>query len=296
MIRLLRRKDIDTQAWDNCVAQSKMPLFYGLSAVYDSMCEEWAGLVLNNYEAVMPIAIRRKWGFLPYVYQPYFVQQGGVFVNNNYHQSIPYERFFLKFSWRFVRVHLHLNYSNSLHKLWGYKLESGMSYVLNLNRPYAAIWSEYTKDARKNIEVKAQKKDAVFKEHIPVSEVISLYKKAYGHLNRGITDEYYMRFSEMLTQLSPFATYFTVGVYKQGELMAAGLFVQGFGRIHYCLGAPSLAGKKQSATHLLVDYVIEKHSQSMQVFDFEGSSIPEVAAFYQKFTKDFETFLRVKRA
>jgi hypothetical protein len=112
----------------------------------------------------------------------------------------------------------------------------------------------------------------------------------------GITDEDYERFSNMLPRLSPFATFFTVGVYKQGELLAAGLFIQGFDRIHYCLGAPSSAGKKQSATHLLVDYVIEKHSNSMQVFDFEGSSIPEVAAFYQKFTKDFETFLRVKMA
>ncbi|HVG16636.1 MAG TPA: hypothetical protein VM935_16800, partial [Chitinophagaceae bacterium] len=78
-IRYLQHKEIDKQSWDNCIDNAPNGLIYAQSEYLDGMCTNWDGLVLDNYDAVMPLPWRRKWG-LCYLYQPYFTASLGVFA------------------------------------------------------------------------------------------------------------------------------------------------------------------------------------------------------------------------
>jgi hypothetical protein len=48
-------------------------------------------------------------------------------------------------------------------------------------------------------------------------------------------------------------------------------------------GAPTAEGRKRGVMHAIIDYVAQKHAGEHLFLDFEGSEIPEVAAFYRKF-------------
>src|SRR5688572_10861129 len=77
-IRFVPYKEIDFTKWDNCIATASNGLIYGYSYYLDHMAKQWDGLVLNDYEAVMPLIWRKKYGIL-YCYQPPFTQQCGWF-------------------------------------------------------------------------------------------------------------------------------------------------------------------------------------------------------------------------
>ena len=54
------------------------------------------------------------------------------------------------------------------------------------------------------------------------------------------------------------------------------------------------AGRKTEANHFLLDSIIKEFSDQPFVFDFEGSDLPGVKAFYQNFGPVNEGYLMVK--
>lgn len=80
MIRYLKNNEIDVKKWDACVEQSPNGLLYASSFFLNNLCM-WDALVLNDYEAVMPLPKRKKWG-VEYIYNPAYAAQCGVTGNN----------------------------------------------------------------------------------------------------------------------------------------------------------------------------------------------------------------------
>jgi len=81
-IYYLRNSEIDKDSWNNCIEQAANGLIYGYSSYLDHMADNWDALVLNNYEAVMPLPWRRKAG-ISYVFQPFLSAQLGIFGKGN---------------------------------------------------------------------------------------------------------------------------------------------------------------------------------------------------------------------
>src|SRR5688500_13949607 len=80
-IRYVPRAQIDTIKWDQCIDKAANGLIYGYSVYLDHMAAHWDGLVLNDYEVVMPLTWNKKYGFY-YIYQPFLSAALGVFGNN----------------------------------------------------------------------------------------------------------------------------------------------------------------------------------------------------------------------
>ena len=80
-IRDVLHKEIDFIKWDNCISNAPNGLIYGYSYYLDHMASQWDALVLNDYEAVMPLTWNRKYG-IHYLYQPFLTAQLGVFGKN----------------------------------------------------------------------------------------------------------------------------------------------------------------------------------------------------------------------
>ena len=78
MIRYIAHNQIDTQHWDECIAQSPDGLVYAWSWYLDVVHPGWEALIEDDYETVMPLAPGRKFG-INYLFQPFFTQKFGVF-------------------------------------------------------------------------------------------------------------------------------------------------------------------------------------------------------------------------
>src|SRR3712207_5060172 len=78
VFRYLQRSDIDTARWDACIANALNGLIYAKSYYLDALATHWHAIVADDYEIVMPLPFRRKYG-IRYVYMPAFTQQLGCF-------------------------------------------------------------------------------------------------------------------------------------------------------------------------------------------------------------------------
>ena len=67
MIRYQTHRELDFDKWIHAY-QAEHSLIYGFSWYLDAICDDWDGLVMNDYEAVFPLPKRKKGG-VPYVYQ-----------------------------------------------------------------------------------------------------------------------------------------------------------------------------------------------------------------------------------
>ncbi|MGZ3950491.1 MAG: hypothetical protein ACXVBZ_03805, partial [Flavisolibacter sp.] len=73
-----RRHEVEIDKWDRCISGSSNGLIYAYSYYLDATADNWDALVLNDYQAVMPLPWRKKFGVF-YLYQPSFAAQLGVF-------------------------------------------------------------------------------------------------------------------------------------------------------------------------------------------------------------------------
>ena len=289
-IQYKRHNEIDKTKWDKLIQESPNGFIYSRSFFLDAMCT-WDALVMGDYDYVMPLPYKKKAGF-SYIYTPYFTGQLGITGKGGITKELC-EKFMTSIPGTFSLVDLQLNEYNSLPDINNIRIKARTNYTLALNKSYNDIFPGYNKDAKKNLR-QAAGHGLSFTENITAETVWELYKNAYGHLNRDITGKEYADFFNACTGLLQLDHGFLAGIQDNaGEIVAGAFFAKDNKRIYYLLGAPSVAGKKANATHLLIDEVIKKYAGSGLTFDFEGSDIPSVADFYKKFGPKKNVYLHV---
>lgn len=79
MIKLLTRKQIDDDMWNESLRSSTTPLIYASTFYLDTLFPDWEALVMDDYQLIMPLPIFRS-GNRPYVStRKNFCQQLGIF-------------------------------------------------------------------------------------------------------------------------------------------------------------------------------------------------------------------------
>ena len=106
-IRFLARAEIDLQKWDGLINNSFNSLPYALSWYLDAVAENWGALVLNDFEAAMPLVWLRKMG-VKCLYQPYYCQQLGVFSFKPLKADV-HRLFFKMANGRFPYININVN-------------------------------------------------------------------------------------------------------------------------------------------------------------------------------------------
>lgn len=282
-IQFVRRKEIDSNQWDAAIMRSQVPLVYALSSYLDALCDgHWSALIYGDYEAVFPLPMKTKWS-IEYIVQPVFCQQLGAFGSS---QSVRTKDFIAAIPNRFLRVRLQLNpYFDGEASI---ALPSKTNYILSLAEP-----PNYNKDCRKNLSHLRTLPIVYTINTQSFDEVVAVYRNAWGEKNVQLSDRDYQRFIAGCRQLQTrydAAKTLTATNSETGEVLGAAIFLgfAEFGQaqqkhIHYVCAGPTEPGKLLGIMHGIIDQAIQQHLGGPTFFDFEGSSIPSVAAFYQKF-------------
>jgi len=281
-IRYLDREKIDAAKWDRCVERSPNGWLYARSFYLDCICS-WGALVAEDYEYIMPLPKKNKLG-LQYAYVPPLVGQLGIIgphpattdLTNAFIRHIPR---------RFSLVDILLGEQTPAPTLPGIRITSRINYILSLNEEYANLWKNYSEDAKKNLRRSARHGLMPVFDQVPMSTVIGLYKAAYGEKNSHLAAKDYAMIARLGESCIEKGLGFTIGIVdSRDQLMAAAFLGKDDKRIYYLLGAPTGPGRRNSAIHCLIDQLIQRYAATDLTFDFEGSDIPSVAAFYRKFS------------
>jgi hypothetical protein len=283
--RYISRNNLDIQKWDTLISESIVSLGYAYTWYLDEICENWGALVLGNYDAVMPLPHKRKYG-LPYIYQPRFIQQLGVFCRhkNDMHTSM----FFQSIPRRFVLAEFFVNPFFGTHP----SAQQRINLVLPLAATYQELYNNFARDAQKNIR---KTSDITFQPGQNLKESIALYQQVYGPLNPHITPAHYASLLAACQAAQLHGKLVHTKFYSQGQFLGMGLLLLSGNRLHHFCAAPTEEGRQRGVMHAYINYIIKTYAGQALILDFEGSQIPNVAYFYSKFNPQEENYLHIKR-
>jgi len=291
-LRYIPRNEIDVSKWDRCIHNAPNGLIYAYSFYLDHMAKNWDALVLEDYEAVMPVTWNKKYG-IRYLYQPPFCAELGIFGKNlsenllqNYLQQI------LSVS---KLIEIDMNFGNMLLHPPVFSIMRS-NYVLDLQRPYEEIIKNYRENIRRNIR-KSQQLNCRYTPDVPVDDVIQLSREQMSKISN-VTGSDYKRFKELFLLLQSKGEALSYGVYSQNnELIASSIFFFSHKRAYYILVGNHPNGKTVGASHYLIDRFIYDHAGKELLLDFEGSDVRNLAFFYSSFGSHIEKYpgLRVNR-
>jgi len=276
-IAYVSHANIDKQKWDSCIHGSINGLIYATGHYLDAMTPGWDALVYGNYEAVLPITWRSKMGF-KYVCQPAFAQQLGVFyVDEKYRVFIPDFLSMLEKEYKLVEIFL--NYDNVSEQVPA----KHQNFLLPLNDSYETIRSNYKTDLLKNLK-RTEKFNFKYVKRDEAAEAIRQYKAAYA-LRMRMRDEDFIAFEKLVSQFMQKEQAFIRAVtLPSGQLLSIAVFLKDDKRIYNIASTTLPDGRTMEANHFLMDELIREFAGSGLLLDFEGSDLPGVARFYQKFS------------
>ena len=276
-IRYLRNTDIDRKKWDECIALASNGLIYATSVYLDHLTPNWEAMVLGNYELVMPLPVKSKWG-IQYLYHPLFVAQLGVFGNSITASTI--ELFLNAIPAKFKYLDFPLNAGN-VFNMEHPSIFLRKNYILPLNAPYEKLYENYRQNVKRNIK-KALQYQCHSKTDLDANDVITLAENFTPGVNKENTD--FSNFRKLYTHLKNQEKAKTYGVFDaRNQLIASCVFFFSNKRAFYILVGNHPNGRTLGASHMLIDAFIRDHANQDLILDFEGGDAGKLAFFYSSF-------------
>lgn len=279
MICHLEHNAIDRAKWDALI--SEHGLVYAKSWYLDIVHPDWEALVLDDFEAVMPLTGKKKFGVY-YLFQPFFVQQLGVFSRRKLSPKT-IKDFLLAIPKKYHFSEIRLNETNTLDNDIKY-IEYHRNIVLDLCRDYTTIRANYHTNTKRNLS-KAENHDLQIIEPVDLKQIIKLFRQ-----NRGATvgvwgEKEYETLIELGVTAMKRDAAFTLGVTEKGseEMICGALFLKMANRIIFLFSGNSERGKETHAMTFLLDRIIQRFSSQLNILDFEGSDDDNLARFYLGF-------------
>ena len=166
-----------------------------------------------------------------------------------------------------------------------------INYQLNLDKDYDSILKKYRKDRKKSLR-KAVEAKLDYQDFNTIDALIKLYKEVFSHINT--SDKYFTIIKNLMTFSLENNKGFIRNIYVDKKLICSGFFARDKSRIYYLFAASNTQGRKFGATTFLINSVIKEYSNSNFIFDFEGSTIPNVANFYKSFGSEETVYFNLK--
>ena len=282
-MKLCNSENIDRSAWDACIKQAINGKPYALSGWLDAVCSSWHGIIIGDYEAVMPVPVR-QFLWMKKVVQPPFTQQLGLFFQDPLQaRHLPEAIDLVQKNWS--KGYMQMNDMNAPPEA---RLHSNRkNYKLNFDLHEL---SDCSSSHRRNIKkaIKAGVQLSVTNGTSFIQE-FSQYNPAYNsdiRKHRRALD-HLVRFTE------------NTGIGKAVVATVAGQMVAGVyfsffqGTAYYLLPYTNPAGRDIGAMHYLIVNLRDIIDDILHL-DFEGSEIPGVETFILGFNAMLHPYPAIK--
>ncbi|MCC6383820.1 MAG: hypothetical protein LC117_04315 [Bacteroidia bacterium] len=293
-LHFLEHHEIDKLRWDQTINQSPAGLIYGYSWFLDIAAPGWCAIVENDYSAIMPLPMRKKWGFA-YIYPPFFIQQLGVFSLGG---SVPHsttKKFFNTIPERFRFIEMYLNEYCNAKEVDGDRMQVSKRFnqVLLLNNKYDKIASVYSTQLKRNLR-KAATANTTFRSVENFKQIIGIYRKHQAARSNYSTLDY-KRFYRLIEECKKREMAMVIGGFDEENIMHTGaIFLKSHNRLIFIFSGSDEYGRKHSLLARLFNQLIESKAGSELILDFEGSMDKNLARFYKSFGSLETVYLQIK--
>lgn len=280
MIQYLNSESVHREKWDTCIEKSSNGRAYSLTYYLDAICDNWDALVLNDYEAVMPLPWNSRFG-IHSIYPPFFAQQLGITSINALNEN-QVKQFLETIPNRYKRVQLYVNAHNDFN-FKDYKKTTRTNLLLNLDQGYESIRKNYSSNTKRNI-TKAEKNKLTILEDQDPKQLIKTARLEVPHTLVNYTEKDFGNLSQLLYKSIHGGMGQIMTVLDEGNRISAqGFFLNFKGRITNIFPVASSVGRQNGAMFLLLDAIIKANCGTNFLLDFEGSQDSNVGRFYRGF-------------
>lgn len=282
-ISVVASHNIDRNKWNGCIGESQHGLIYALTDYLDHMTEQWTGIVINDYEAVLPVPWKKKFG-IKYTYAVPFIQQLGLFSK---HESIVDDEV-MKAIFSVCRYgEYYFNYASHV---------SGaiarVNYVLPL-KPFNELIKSFSDDAQQLVR-KTLLSDLEYTS-ASLDEAIDLCRELYGNRFPNVKESDYENFKRVCRFFSSKDAVVLKKVSdKKNNTLAVVLLLQYRDRLYNLINGTTPEGRAVKANYFLLSNVWKEFESSNLLFDFEGSELPGVKEFYEKFSPQNQPYFNYR--
>jgi hypothetical protein len=279
-IQYLTNEEINFVKWDNCINNAHNGNIYAFSWYLDIISEQWEGLVLNDYSAVMPV-IHGKKGPFHYAYSDLFTRQLGVFSTELLREEIV-NAFLKKLSSIYRIFSINLNKYNNVGKSVFHQ-KYNPTYEFDIIERYTTIKGRYSPETQRAIEKAREHKVSVIKNIRPNDFIDLISRKDVLSSNKARRKEL-----DKLRKIIAFVFRHGLGeIYvaftAENQLCAACLFLKSNRKSNLIYSAITPEGQQIYAMHYLIDYYIKKHAEQTLTLNFENINIPAKEEFCKGF-------------
>ncbi len=282
MIDLVAYDDIDKKAYDSCVQSSENFRVYATSSYLDAVAQRWDAFIFKDYQAVMPVPRRRKYG-LSYVYTPSFVQQLGIFSREEVSAVLENE-FLRRLKSSFILADYAFHSGSRKKGAW----QERVNYILDLSRDYEDLFRSFNANRKRiirkgfqNLTLERSHQPDLFLDRLDEPDLSFSPDASKGVQLKRLID----RNPEIVR---------TWNAYWEEEWVGGLLWLEDHRRITYLFPVSSKKGKELDAPTFIFNHLIREHQGTDLLLDLEGSMIPGVARFYKSFGGRQETYYFMK--
>jgi len=305
---------MDADKWNHTVLSSRDGTLFACHEYLDQMTSGWSGLVIGDYEMVLPLTDQSKWGIkylsaIPFVRQLGLIGDGpgpaAVCLKNQADSAALYRDIF-KAIHRFARYgDICFNHHNAVvfegsgrdsrmrPSFSGTQLNQGMyggevspvpNYEIHLQQGYERIFADFHRPVKKKLT--RIKKEGILKYSLMNAQDVLADYRALLQEKSGLKLESAF---QQLKRLLPteFGRHHFTGYQIQDsssqQVLLTGIYGKDQWRIYKFMTAVTPAGRKQHASVFALDHLLATYAGEDLVFDFMGSRLPGVRTFIQSF-------------
>ncbi|WP_128544848.1 GNAT family N-acetyltransferase [Larkinella soli] len=294
-LSFLLRHEIDEIRYDRCIARSPQRLIYAFSWYLDAVSPGWEALILGDYEWVMPLPVRRRFGVRA-VLQPLFCHQLGVFGDGKTPDAgiIRRSTEALRTHFRYVPAyHLNAACAPLLSGAAGSGPETRTNHILDLNRPYETIRAGYSHGRKQELK----HREALSTTIADTDRVEPLFALFLAYNTAGIgpiaphAGATLLRLTDALRERGLLRVRVAL---REGRVEAGCLLIPDENRVVHLFCAASPAGRQSNVRTVILDGLIREYAGRPLVFDFESPEAAGPAAYNRSFGALPERYARIR--
>ena len=276
-LQYLHRHQIDTAKWDQCIDNATNGLLYAYTFYLDHMAGEWDALVLGDYQAVMPLTWRKKFGIY-YLYQPFVTASLGVFSSMPINKAMM-ETFINAIPRKFKLIQIDLNIANNC--MDSQFVTQRKNYVLPLTGGYDALQQNYNRHARRKLK-KASEAGLQIAEGIAIEKIAALSYSMMAEKDK-VSMADYEKFIQLFKTVHPFVESCNsiAALDADGAIVASDINIVYKKRIYSLLAGNVPKSNECGGFYFVLDSLIKKYAGTGYLLDFEGSDVPGIAFLFE---------------
>lgn len=276
MMKRLKYDEIDFGKYTKCLENSVQQNWYAKKEVLDELSGNWEILVYEDYKAVLPVPLKKKFG-INFVIMPLFCQQLGVFSEKD---DVEINNKFLQFLKKNYKVFLysfnhHNSFSEHLHKKKNYTIPVS-DYVILRRKKYFK--------GRKSTAKCAQ--HLIYKEIELNAEHISFVEKHFKGLRKE-TD--IKKFKDYLKFLHQNNSLKLCAAYLEEKLINVAVLVDENSKLSLLGLINDETYKTENGPSFLIDKILNHYIHEKE-FNFMGSNIRGIEVFFKSFGGELQEY------